>query len=366
MKKFASLKVFRNIFLLILITFPISEVFCQKPLESFQNPLRQCWEIEDDSIDKIASDNELLIISNKNGEIKRIDKNTASELWKISIGSKTEPIIRINKKEIFLLTQENQDGSDKSLILRNINEQTGIVKNLTKLGKINEELNLQNIESLLIPERISQTDKLEVILDKIEQFIKKIGTSSEELIISNSNSQFVLTDGQSIFTLQLNETNQSQTIKLETDKATAIALNDESLFWGDLSGKVFKKDSANNPAKILRTGGKISSIQNVGDYLLITSNDNFLYLYSPEKQKTIWKKRLAGRVVVQPKVAESFVVVTTSAAPELTFINLENGKAFNQVILPSETFIKDFQFDERSLFILTNNSLNRFAEDCSK
>lgn len=366
MKKFASIEVFRNVIYILLLIYPIADIFCQSAPETFQIPLKKCWEIADNSIEKIASDNNSLIISNKNGEIKNINKKAADEIWKISIGSKYEPIIGLRNEEILLLTLETQTDAEKNLVLKKIDGQTGIVKELKNFGKIDERLTYSSFENFFSLEKILETDNVTFILEQINSFLKSPKTTSEEIILSYSENYFSISDGRNILYKSIANKDQFQKIGElpETEKVTATIFTENSLFWGDDSGKVFQKGFNNNPIKILRTGSRVSSIQNIGNSLLITSNDNFLYNYSLTKKKVKWKKRLPGRVVISPRIGNNFAVITTSAVSELLFIDLENGKTFNQITMPNDAFIKDFQIDDDSVFILTNTGLTKFTRDC--
>lgn len=91
-----------------------------------------------------------------------------------------------------------------------------------------------------------------------------------------------------------------------------------------------------------------------------------MYLYSSERKKLIWKKRLPGRVSIKPIVINNIIVVTTIAAPELYFFELQEGNLLNRIELKENYLINDIRQSQNAIMILTNNGLLKFSEDCSK
>lgn len=369
MKKFASVKVFRNVIFLLLFIQPAGYILSQNIPQTFQTPLKKCWEIEDRSIESLASDNNSLIISNDIGEIKNINKKNGEEIWKTSIGSKNEAIVTFNNDETFLIILESQTNGKKNLVLKTIDEQTGIVKESNEIAETDERITRINLRNLFSKNQNIHVGYLTLIFQHIDLFLKNSKAAREDITLSSAENYFSISDGRNILYKSLNDENQFREIKLSTDieneKVTAAILTDDSLFFGNESGKVFQKNfNLDKHSKILRTGSRISSIQMDKANLLITSNDNFLYDYSLSKKKIKWKKRLSGRVSINPGIGDNFAVVATSAVPELLFIDLENGKTFNQISMPDDVFIKDYQIDGESVFILTSNGLVRFTQNC--
>ncbi len=88
-----------------------------------------------------------------------------------------------------------------------------------------------------------------------------------------------------------------------------------------------------------RNGAQVSSITFTPKGLLLTSYDNFVYLVSTEKGKLIWKKRLAGRITVEPLVFDNFVAVSSLFDSEVFVLDLSNGKQVNQFSLTEESLL---------------------------
>ena len=377
MIKFAFFEPFGKALCLLLFVILTREVFSRQSTEYFQKPLQKCWELRNPGIDSFASDNVNLIISQTDGNLVSLDRYSSDQIWKTSIGDKNNSIIKLIQGKILVFTLETTSGSDleKTLSIRYVEGLSGVVKELREFPKIIGQAGTNNTTAKHIFYAGADSEIIEINLEDESQirFSTNISGDSEKFSIDEntisdgSGSYFAFSKGSEIILIKNSFENNSRKIKTTSEEITALTFNDGSLFWGDDSGKVFQQDpNKKSFDKVLRTGGKVSFLQNIDKDLLITSNDNYIYLYSPKNKKQIWKRRLAGRATIRPKLQKDLIAVTTNAEPDIFLMDLENGKIFNQITLPEETFIRDFQLENDSLYVHTNLGLIRFSEDCSK
>jgi len=368
MIKFAFSKPLRKPLYILLFIILTGEIFGKPATEYFQKPLQKCWEINNPLIDGFASDNESLIISQTDGNIIRLDKFTSDQIWKTSIGNKGSSIIRLIKDKILIVTLEEASNSENRLAVRNLDGLSGVVKDLKEFPGVSKEIDSTDLEKgrIFYLNSKSGIGKLDLENESLDWFSTNYKVN-ENTTLSADKLYFAFVNDSEITRVKISNESDRQTVKSNSSQIVAVSLANDSLFWGDDSGKVFQKESNKKTfEKVLRTGGKISSLQHIDNNILITSNDNYLYLYSPKNKRLLWKKRLSGRVTFKPQAQENIVVVTTNAESDLYFVNLENGKTFNQISLPIEAFIRKFQVDGTSLYVQTNLGLIRFSEDCSK
>lgn len=369
MIKFAFSKPSGKAFFILLFIILTREVFSKQTSDYFQNPVQKCWEVSNPLIENYASDNENLIISLTDGNIFKVDRNTSSQIWKISIGNKSSSIIKSDQYKTLVATlEENSNPKNIFLEIRNIDGLSGVVSDLKKIPGVVMQIGSTDIKSdqIFYLNSNSEIGRLDLESGLLTWFLRdsEIG---EKTILDGNETYFAFADNSKITQVKISDKNQKEIINSKSRQITAIALINDLLFWGDDSGAVFQKENNRRGfEKLLRTGGKVSFLQIVGKNLLITSDDNYIYYYSPKNKKTIWKKRLSGRVTVKPQVQENLVLVTTNAESDLYFVNLENGKTFNQISFSEETFIKGFQIDKTSLFVQTNSGLVKFSESCDK
>jgi outer membrane protein assembly factor BamB len=125
--------------------------------------------------------------------------------------------------------------------------------------------------------------------------------------------------------------------KITAAPTAFLLLGNKILFWGDSLGNVYALDIVSG--KIFwrfRIGGQISYIIFTSKGILLTSYDNFVYLVSADKGKALWKKRLSGRIIVEPLVTGNFVMVTSLADSDVFVLDLSDGKLVNQFSLTEE------------------------------
>ena len=154
-------------------------------------------------------------------------------------------------------------------------------------------------------------------------------------------------------------------ITIET--LTAFTTQKDSIIGGDNLGNVYNfQNKKPLPKKLFRTGGEITFIGTLDTSFYVISNDNFIYLYSSERHKLIWKKRLPGRVSIKPIIQNNIIIVTTVAAPDVYFLEVDEGNLINRIELQNNFLIRDIQQSHGNILILTNKGLLKFGENCSE
>lgn len=345
--------------------------------------LVKCWEINNENIQSFASDNESILIQDRDGQIISIDKENKQELWRILIGDKSLDSLRIIANRIYIISietetknekenKENKDESNKEgkvLTIRKINSDSGIIEDTTRLFQYDdtEYLITQDSQILsflrdgqvtlaeLFGNKNITWDRSDAVRDK-DQFFYQLSGDYYLAVIQNKLVQYKISDGSLVRELVSEKSNIS-----------AVLIDDDnSVIWGDVSGKVFYYDSKNGSnKKILRAGGKISWLKEFGNHLIIASDDNFIQNISSKSKKIIWKKRLSGRISLEPGKFGDSIILTTSGENEIYFLDENTGKLVNQIMFGDTEFIEDFQLSGNSLLVLTNRKLYKFQENCS-
>lgn len=132
---------------------------------------------------------------------------------------------------------------------------------------------------------------------------------------------------------------------------------------GDERGNV--TSYANGSGKELwrfKTGGAISDVSNAGENLVVTSNDNFVYLIASRNGDVIWKKRLSGRAAYLAGIQNKYVIVAATDEHAATLTDIRTGKVAGQILLASdEVLVYDPVAVGDALLLLTNKSLFRYS-----
>ncbi len=121
---------------------------------------------------------------------------------------------------------------------------------------------------------------------------------------------------------------------------TIVAPSDNDIvYFGDKRGYVF---ALREPSKKMLwssvTGAEISDMTIIPQGLLVSSNDNYIYLLSTKNGNRIWKRRLAGRAVGKPLVRDETGVFSSFGSNEAIFLNLRRGKVVNQFFIAGDNY----------------------------
>lgn len=360
----------------------------KKNNDDLKNPLLKCWEIKDKNIQAFASDNNLLILQDREGQIISIDLDTKQELWKILIGNKNSNTIRILNNKIQIISVENESNDPKSQNSKNDenSENSENSERIISVRKINADSGIieraynftgyENAKYLIVP----NSDLMVFINPEKNSFLARLSgekeivwdkpfdiKGSETIVYSINADYFVATNGNKINQFRITDGAFIREIVSEKSDISAVLIYKNSIIWGDSAGKVFLYDpKTESYKKILRAGGKISWIRIFEDKMLIASDDNFVQYVSLGNKRILWKKRLSGRINLDPLESKDSIVLSTTAASEIYFLDKETGKIFNQVSLNNTEFIEAFQLNNKSLLVLTNQGLYKFQENCSE
>lgn len=329
-------------------------------------PFVKCREIKNNRIDQFASDNQFLILSETDGNIRQINRPDYTQNWNIQIGSKLESIPYLKKTDILLLSSNEESKTGKNqAIIRQIDSLTGVTSWITHLEPFAQFLLIQkgNTENItLISEKLnvrqidSKNGKTLWSVDLKEQI--RTYTSSEDLL-------FILSTDDNLFQLRLSDGTIISEDKIRLKNISNMSYKNGSLLLGNGKGVLYElSENSKAEKKLFRTGGKISSIINNGDDLLVVSNDNFIYYFSTEKKRVLWKKRLSGRVILKPVIFQDLIFTTTPVEPVIYIFSVTDGALINRINLDDNHFIKQMKVNESGLDVLTTAGLVKFGVTC--
>ncbi len=372
----------------------------------FTIPFNKCWEYKNAGIERFASDNKRILTSssfqdiynNENnksidsnnksidsnkknaadfilgsdlkGDVTQISSSEGLQNWTISVGEKSSNTPFIFDRDVFIVSKEISERSgEKNLAVKKIDPATGITVWTENFYVGGEYHLLQTAQRLILIIDNLQIYSINKINGKIIDKLNLEGVS--EQIIKKDNGQiYILTTDKNLFKIN------PETGKLKEYRQKKIDLNGsitasnfaeankfatERILLGTDSGYVLSLDENLKQTKTLfRAGGKINDIIISEKDFIVTSNDNFLYYYSAEKGKIIWKKRLSGRIVLEPKISEGHIFASTVNQFDITIFRISDGKIVNHINFGKDSFIKDFQINNNALYVLNNDGLTKY------
>jgi eukaryotic-like serine/threonine-protein kinase len=111
-----------------------------------------------------------------------------------------------------------------------------------------------------------------------------------------------------------------------------VAVNDDTVYFGSGDGYVYAVSEADGHLRWrTRTGAGVQAVTAVHRGLLVASFDNFVYLLSFARGKSLWKRQLPGRISAQPVTAEDGALFTPLASDAGVVLTLRDGKQVNSL-----------------------------------
>ena len=343
-------------------------------------PFKLCHQKIDKNITEfdIASDKTSIFIPLQSGKIAKInltDESSNNSLtWISDLGGEISSNLIFDDGKIYLITKtfekklkENIESNDsaKQIIrytLWSLDTETGLTH--WQLGFDSDAI----VSLDTYQDKIFLTAKNGTINWIKKNATQKILRKYPAQIISSppkffEDKLYIGTEDNMIFIFSVDKSEIVSKIPTLQSPATILAATEGKLFWGERKGIVNLFDTnSNSLIWSVRYGGEISSLTLVGNGILVTSLDNFVYFTSLQKGKKVWRRRLAGRIRAKPLVVGNFAVLLNAADNNAVVLDLRNGKLVNQISLADIGFVlsKPLLF-QNSLVFLTNKGVFSFV-----
>lgn len=370
MYKFSLLQ--KTFKLIILLSF-IQINFGQE-INKWDSPLEKCWEFQNNQMTNlnIASDNnQTLFLFNKNNEIQAISTVVGKPIWTTKIGGVPTSQMMFNQSKLISLIQyikkENNDVNNSFNQLTEFTLNSGIIssKLIINSAEQNFYITKNNFDKIL-----TNNKGAIVYIDSKQQIIwtQKLNTTIPFSPIQASQKLILGTSNKTIIIISINNGTIEKQINLQA-VPSSINLDaiHKTVYVGDSEGNLysFDLDKQNLLNWKIKIGGEITSISLSNDKILISSNDNFVYLLSNLNGKKIWKKRLAGRIIGKTMLDENFATFLTNSSNSFEIISLKNGKTSNKILLEDDLyFVSEPLLVDNKLIIPTQKGILAYSPNC--
>ncbi|CAN5720550.1 hypothetical protein BH20ACI4_BH20ACI4_00340 [soil metagenome] len=352
---------------LIFEGFANSDISAQNRFNRLQagQPFVKCLETKNNLIDQIASDNNQTIIVENSGIVRQINNSDHLQNWHIELGNKLESIPYLYETNILLISYAKEiKNANQQTSIRQINSLTGITDWITSLNPSEQFLMIRD----------SNTENITLLSDKLN--IRQIEPKNGKILwsidlkgdlgkyTSGRDFLYILTTEDKLFIIRIKDGSILSETEFKSKNVSALSYINDSLFLGNIKGVLYKFSDNTKVEKLFRTGGEVSFIKSFGSELLVVSRDNFLYYYSTEKEKILWKKRLSGRVILEPVIYQDLIFTTSLVEPVIYIFNRIDGTLVNQINLGENYYIKKIAVNESGVNVLTTSGLLKFGVDC--
>lgn len=333
----AHLKKF--ILTLLLCVMAVIPAFSQKPESTPQGtPLKKCWTspIDQAAVRKLYSDAATIYAAMSDGKLQAFQAQDGTTAWTVEIGG--EFVSNMLAANDHLIIVSNTSGEKKQSTIRSISKQTGVVHWRAEVP-FSDKYFLGGATPTELAAVGSTGFVIGISLENgAANWKADIAEASAEPSFGNG-TVLVGTASKRIYSVSQTERGRI-VLNIETKwKPTAVALLGEGKFVaGDERGNIVAYHSNGSTDWRFKNGASISHLTPTTDGILAASNDNFLYLLTENRGGVIWKRRLSGRIALEPVVMKESVFAVTYGDGRGYLISMNKGKITDQ----TETAEKDF------------------------
>jgi len=331
-----------------------------QPAPDLEAPFKQCPALlpGNGSASIIASDNEHNIyFINSESNIISIDQSARTENWRSQISGKILTDVHIDTGSLYFLTYFEDMEKKRIVSLNSMSLKTGLINWQRKISEFTEtkDLRIQN----KAPDRkflyITGDNRLTAIGkdDGKQLWSKSFPLPIRSVEDSRDEKLSVLTDD-SMYILY-GRTGEETQVRLQRKSPMYLLNNGSDLILGYRTGEIIKtrtQDGRSEPDWNLKTGGGVTGLYEYQNKVLATSLDNFVYMISKENGNLSWKKRVSGRILIRPLIYQKQAVVLTSGDNLATIIDLESGKAVNQIRIEEDNYFSGESYISGRFLIL--------------
>ncbi|MEA2203504.1 MAG: hypothetical protein QOE77_280 [Blastocatellia bacterium] len=122
------------------------------------------------------------------------------------------------------------------------------------------------------------------------------------------------------------------------------------------SGDAYAYAVSESTGKLLwrsRTGASVQSVAGTSEGVLVASLDNFVYLFSLNRGRRIWKRQLSGRISSQPLTATDGALYVPLSSNSGVVLALRDGKQVNTLPIGEDNSIGASPIGVENLVLLT-------------
>ncbi len=333
---------FYYIILFILCLFPFDGVTGQERTDSITN-FTKCWQTPSENLSGtlIASDNDLIYTTTVPNTIQALNASNGSGIWastlkgrifgKILVGGGNLVVINeVETNEAMESRNLDRDSPGRSLTAVNlVSGLTGWTKPISGEGEVFlygfGDFFIGVYQSGVVNLISFENGKLLREID-LKQGISAAGYSDGVLALGTLDKKlhFFSVPGSEFINL----------ISVEEIPVKIFVADGKNVLWADKRGVLRRLDLVQKKTIWKRRfGGEISSIVNSPNGVLVSSLDNFVYLFDIDSGKIKWKRRFSGRIVEEPVVAREFAAVFAYGDLSSFVMSLETGEVVDILTL---------------------------------
>ncbi len=309
----------------------------------------------------IAADGSHVYLGSEGAKIEALSLD-GRKLWSSELGGDISSNLVPVEKGLLLATSTLASDSPKATAtLRNLSKETGITSWMLKLPNAGRYF-LNPYNGFVIV--VAQNGVVEAV-DARDGTVKWKREIAEGFVAEPAFTpakMIVATTGRQIFSISL-ASGEIESMRKSVYGVTALGeLPTGEIVVGDERGGVSTMNGTDKPTWKFKSGGEISKIFQIGDSILATSHDNFIYYLLARNGDVDWKKRLSGRVMHLANITDKYALTMSFDDNNAVFTDLFTGKVAGQIgFADEEKLVSAPVAINGSIFLLTDRAVYSYS-----
>lgn len=325
----------------------------------------KCWAypLSEGSGMRLISGNGRLFLGLSGSKVEALSLD-GTKMWASDLGGEITSNVLAVDNGLFLVTSSVSTETTKSgtVLLRHLSQETGVTNWTLKLPE-SERTFLSIFNGNVI---VVSTSGVIHSIDAKTGFIRWRREIAEgftaEPVFGVTNIIVGATSGQ-IFGVSLGSGEIDWMRKSVFSVTTLGEMATGELVAGDERGNVASfPTGTEKPKWRFKTGGQISRVLRVGENIVATSHDNFVYSLTGGNGNVVWKRRLEGRVSHIGRVLDEFLIISSFEENGGVLTDWSNGRIAGRISLANdENMVSDPISANGLIFIVSNQAVYGFS-----
>ena len=330
--------------------------------------ISKCWSypVNGETGESLAVDGVRVYLGLSNAKVEAWSFDS-KKMWTTELGGDISSNILAVDSGLFLVTSLSSDtGRSGGSLLRSLSKETGITNWTLKLPDAEKYFLGSFNGSLIVVSKSGVIQSVDAKSGTVE-WKREIADGFAAAPAFDGGKVIVATTAKQIFAISLVSGEIISMRKLSFGVTALGETSSGQMIAGDERGNVSSLSAgAEKPYWNFKSGGEISAVFTIGDHMLVTSHDNFVYFLFNRNGGVMWKKRLTGRVSQISLYADRFALVTSYDQHGAVLTDLTNGKVAGQIAFgEDENLVYSPVISNGLIFTLTNKAAYAFSiNDC--
>jgi outer membrane protein assembly factor BamB len=326
----------------------------------------RCWNNSEVSSGRfVAINSESLFVGTGDGEIAALS-SAGRKLWESELGGRVNSNLLLSESSLLAVTSVAPGASGDSVdLLRSLSKTTGVTNWIAKLQPSARYALSEHAGQVIVA---GTSGNLLAVDQKTgaTKWSRAYGQLTADPVFARGRVLLAAGGGQ-LLTVSLDTGEVEATRKLPTSPTVIAETAVGQIVTGDDRGNVFLLNGTDKPVWKFKSGGAITRLFVVTDYVVAVSNDNFVYHLLLRNGDVDWKKRLSGRVAMAGVVNDDFVVTQSLDDPSIVFTDLVSGRTIGQIFVdPEEVLTGNIVYAGNLLYLVTNRGVRKVSVgDCA-